>query len=97
MGGAAHTIPTLRLPREISGRPLTRIAKVKRIENAKIDEIECLRIQGQYAGYSMTIWIDKETYLVRRIDSEKKFDNFLTEETTTYKPFIDEEIADSLL
>jgi outer membrane lipoprotein-sorting protein len=44
-----------------------------------------------------TLWIDKSTFLLRRIDEETQFDNFRTESTTTYEPLIDERIADKQL
>ena len=46
---------------------------------------------------NMTLWVDKKTFLVRRIDSQIKFDNFSTQETTTYKPVIDGEVTDKML
>jgi len=34
---------------------------------------------------------------VRQIDEQMKFDNFRTEQTTTYDPTIDKEITDKML
>jgi hypothetical protein len=45
----------------------------------------------------MTLWIDKKTFLVRRIDTQTKFGYFRTEKTTTYDPVIDGEITDKML
>lgn len=45
----------------------------------------------------ITLWIDKKSYLVRRIDEQATFDTFRTQMTTTYEPVIDGEIADKLL
>jgi hypothetical protein len=44
-----------------------------------------------------TLWIDKSSFLLRRIDKETQFDSFRTESTTTYEPLIDERIADKQL
>ena len=95
--GSAHTIPALLMPDEVGGRRLTDIAQLKRVENAMLEKDECFRIQGQFAGNPMTLWVDKKTFLVRRIDSETKFDNFSTQETTTYKPVIDADVSEKML
>jgi len=94
---SAKTVPALLIPDEVGGGRLTGITEAQRIEDAKLDKVECFRIQGQYAGSPMTIWVEKETFLVRRIDSQKKFDDFRTERTTTYEPVINGEISDKML
>lgn len=96
-GSSAHTVPALLMPKEVGGRRLTDITEAKRIEDAKLDEAECFRVEGKLVNSPMTIWIDKKTFLVRRIDSTSKFDDFSTETTTTYDPIIDEEVPDEAL
>jgi outer membrane lipoprotein-sorting protein len=96
-GAAAHTVPALLLPKEVGGRRLTDLTEVKRAEDAKLDKIDCFRIEGKFADSPTTLWIDKKKFLVRRIDSKKKFDKFSTEETTTYDPVINDEIPDKAL
>jgi hypothetical protein len=95
--GSAHTVPALLLPGEVGGRRLTSIADATRIGDAELDEAECFRVTGEYCGSSVTIWIEKKTFLVRRIDSERHFDTFRTEETTLYEPSLDGEISDDIL
>jgi outer membrane lipoprotein-sorting protein len=97
-GGSAHTAPALLLPNEVSGWRLTKLRDPKRIEDARLDKADCFRIQGRDFGDSpTTVWIDKKTFLVRRIDSQKKFDKFRAEETTTYDPVVNEEVPDRAL
>jgi hypothetical protein len=51
-------------------------------------------------GFSFSITgdrIDKKTFLVRRIETQSKFDNFRTEQRTTYDPAIDGAITDKML
>ena len=95
-GGSAHTIPALLLPEEVGGR-LTEITDAKRIDDAKLGKAYCFRMQGTYGASPLTLWIDKKTSLVRRIDTQNKFANFRTEQTTTYDPLIDTEITDKML
>ena len=35
------------------------------------------------------VWIDRETFLLRRIEEQTKFETFGTQSTTTYEPLID--------
>ena len=96
-GVSAHTVPALLMPKEVEGWRLTDMTGVKRLEDAKLDKVDCLRIEGKFADSPTTVWIDQKTFLVRRIDSQNKFADFRTEETTTYDPAIDEEIPDKKL
>ena len=66
-------------------------------EDDSLDAVECFRVAGRYAHNPIEVWIDKKSYQVRRIDERMKFDDFRTEQTTTYDPTIDEKIADKLL
>ena len=96
-GGSAHNIPSLLLPKEVGGRKLTDVADTKRISDAMINETPCYRIRGTYADDPITIWIDQETHLVRRIDTQSEFDDFTTEETTVYDPVIDKAVDPRVL
>lgn len=108
-GGSAHTVPALLLPDEIRGWRLMDMTEARRIEDAKLDEggcevtvssgqgDDCYRIQGQHADSPIILWIEKKTFLVRRIDREHQFEDFRTEMTTTYSPVIDGEITEGML
>jgi hypothetical protein len=71
-GGSAHTVPALLLPKEIPGWRLTDMTEAKRIGDDKYGKSDCFRVEGKTAEYPVTLWIDKETFLVRKIDSPKK-------------------------
>jgi hypothetical protein len=103
LGGAAGVsanaslnIPQLLLPDRMGWRRLA-LTNPKRAADGKLDQVECYRVEGQYGGHPITLWIEKKSYLVRRIDEQAKFDTFRTEQTTTYDPTIDEPIPDQLL
>jgi outer membrane lipoprotein-sorting protein len=95
--GSAHTIPVLLMPKEIGGGRLTGMTDVKRIEDAKFDNVDCFRVEGKNANNPQTLWLDKNTFLVRRIDSQHTFPNFRTEQTTTYSPVLDSEVTEKML
>jgi outer membrane lipoprotein-sorting protein len=87
----------LLLPEEVKGRKLTDLTEGKRIDDAKLGNVDCFRVQGKYTANPITLWIDKTTFLVRRIDTENKFEDFRTEVSTTYNPVIGGAITDKML
>jgi hypothetical protein len=78
-----------------------------------VDGFECFRIRGQsirtprtlgsgensvvLSENSSTIWIDMQSYLVRRVDESNVYDSFSTDTVTTYHPEINVEIPSGLL
>ena len=96
-GGSAHTIPALLLPNEIGGRRITDITEMKRVDDVKLEKTDCFRIEGKFAGNPTTLWIDKVTFLIRRIDERKQFKSFRVNETTIYDPAINCEVTDKML
>ena len=92
-GCSALTVPRLLMPGQITGGSLAYLDEPSRLQDGKLDGIECLRIKGEAVrGSPMTVWLDKTTLLVRRIDTSHQFPTFRTETTTTYSPAIDVEI-----
>ena len=97
--GAAFTVPTLLMPEINLGWRLTDLIAAKRVKDAKSGKWECYRIDGKFIDTTKTmkLWIDKQSFLVRRIDSQKDFSNFILDATTTYEPFVDEDITEKML
>jgi outer membrane lipoprotein-sorting protein len=96
-GGSAHTIPALLLADEVGGCYLTEITEAKRIEDAALGTVTCVRLQGSNADRPVTLWLDAATFLIRRIELRREFDTFFVEETTTYEPVINGEISQAML
>jgi outer membrane lipoprotein-sorting protein len=96
-GGSAHTVPALLLPSDVTGWRVTELGEATRIDDARIDEVDCFRIAGSSAGSPHILWIDQKTYLVRRIEEGNRFDEFRTEETTDYDSVLDGEVPDESL
>jgi len=95
--GSSRNVPALLILEEVGGLQPTDFTNTKRIEDAMLDKVDCFRIQGQSVSSPMTICIDKKTFLIRRIDSQRKFDDFRTKQTTTYEPVINGEISAEML
>ena len=96
-GGSAHSVPALLLPNEVGGRRLTDMTAAKRLEDAELDMVDCYRIEGKLGDSRRTLWIDKKTFLLRRIDTQAEFRDFRTVRTTTYDPVIDEGCPEEML
>lgn len=95
--GSAHTIPALLMPQEVGGRLLTEVENARRGEDRMCGDHQCFTIEGKYADDPIIIWIDKESYLVRRIDETSTYDDFTADHTTTYDPVVNDEISPTLL
>ncbi len=91
-GGSAHAIPVLLMPDRIGGRNLTDMTELEFLDDATFDSADCCRIRGMYAEHPKTVWIDKATGLIRRIDLEMPFDGYRVETTTTFDPVVNSEI-----
>ena len=91
--GVAHTIPALLMPDQVSGWRLTELGSVGRLEDEKLGPVTCSRIRGVVAGgLPVIVWLDSETYLIRRID-EQLPERFGATTTTLYEPSINGAVA----
>lgn len=69
-GGAAHTVPVLLLPDIVGGWRLTEMENLLRLRDGVIDGREYLRVRGENRrGRTIFVWIDPQTYLIRRIQT----------------------------
>ncbi|MDQ1257119.1 MAG: hypothetical protein QG656_1721, partial [Candidatus Hydrogenedentes bacterium] len=98
-GGAAGSIPALLFPDEAGPGYLTEMSEETRIDDGEQDGVACYRIRGQtMRPWAPTVWIDQETFLVRRIDTHGEFRDTLREEAvTTFKPVLNAEVPEERL
>jgi len=94
--GSSLTIPALLLREKIRAKRLTDLENPKLLEEAKIGGVFCFRVSGKLVNSDTTIWIEKSSFLVRKIEKANKFDAFRTESTTTYDSVINEKIAEEV-
>jgi len=88
-GGSAHTIPTMLLPDQIGGRSLASLTNLTRLPDEAVDDTPCFKLRGRFADQPTTLWLEKETYLIRRIIGDSK----LARTTTVYRPEVNKEIS----
>jgi outer membrane lipoprotein-sorting protein len=99
-GGTSSTIAGLLMPDQTSGGKLQLIKFSMGFtlgEEGQLGAHACYRVIGAWGKFPMTVWIDKQSHLVRRIDTQMQPNNVRIEETTTYDPVVDADIADDLL
>jgi hypothetical protein len=96
-GGSAHTVPSLLLPGVVSGRSLRELTDITRLEDAACGTATCAQVEGLYGKQTRTLWIELDTFLLRRIDEATTFPSFRTERTTTYSPTVNEVIPPEIL
>src|SRR5262249_37489466 len=91
---SAHTIPALLLPDQVGGRRLTDATGVERVKDGVQTSLPCFRLRGSYAGDPMMLWIDRQTFLVRKIEVWTDHGGFQTDRVTIYDPAMDAEVPD---
>ncbi len=105
-GGSSVRVPGLLLPGSIGEGPP--IIAAERIQDSSDRGVPCFRIRGksQRTPYtltmgaqtltvqdeSITLWIDRATLLLRKVEDKKTLSTYNSESITTYIPEIDIEI-----
>ena len=89
-GGSAHTIPMLLLPDRLTGAKLSAMIDLTRLPDESLDGTPCFKLQGKYGfgNQPTTLWLEKATYLVRRIAQ----DTGLAKNATVYQPEVNKDI-----
>jgi outer membrane lipoprotein-sorting protein len=110
-GGSSVRVPGLLLPQAMAEGPL--LVAPERIDDGVDRGVACLRIKGksQKTPYtlamgaqlltvedeSITLWIARDSFLLRKVEEEQTFDTYHSESTTTYSPEMNVEIPASQL
>jgi formylglycine-generating enzyme required for sulfatase activity len=85
------------MPKQLDGWVDLNLIDPIQIEDGKLQNVECFRLQYNFRDEQITLWIDKQSHLVRRIDEWLKSDDVRIERTTTCDPTIDGKITDEML
>jgi hypothetical protein len=109
--GPARPVLGLLFPNEINAPKLTEIEHPKIIsKRALVGKRKCFEICGDLGGNSVTLWIDKSSYLVRKVETSHEFEHKLDHHaghvdssdktvfktTVIYKPILNHRISDSV-
>lgn len=94
-------IPGLIFPGTKLGGDIVRLSSPVRLEDEQIDSFDCFQVQGfrwPNSGEPTLVWIDKESYLIRKVYEEGKIKGGATKTTWHYEPAINvPAAADDLL
>ena len=82
----------LLLPDQVGGRKLSELASAKRLADDTIDGVECVVVEGRLLNAATTVWVDKATGLVHRVDRHFRSETFTSDESITYAPKVDAEV-----
>ncbi|MCX5770618.1 MAG: hypothetical protein NTZ09_10145 [Candidatus Hydrogenedentes bacterium] len=98
--GTAFNVPTMLFPEEVGGWSFTSREGWTALPDAEENGRPCCRVtRKEEKGDYETIWIDKSTFLLMRIDERRTIDGkrgtFVTEQTTLYRPEINVDIPDA--
>lgn len=107
-GDTSIRVPGLLMPREV-GRG-SRLIAPERLPDAEAQGATCWRIsgKGRPTPYSLSIggravtvqdetvtfWIDRERFLLLKVEEKRSFDTYRSVRTTTYSPQLNVEIPD---
>jgi outer membrane lipoprotein-sorting protein len=76
---------------------LTHMTEKARLEDSLIDGVDCYCIKGEWSETPTTVWIDKKTFLLRKIQWKDNSLGMTMESTTTWKPSINQAISNEVL
>lgn len=80
-------IPSLLMP-GLAPATYARLAAPSLDGTETVDGHACWRITGKRRGDSMTVWIDRETHVVRRADTRHHFDGFEAAQSIVFEPIL---------
>ena len=97
---ASGMIPGLIFPGTKLGGDIVMLSSAERLEDAQIDGFGCFQVQGfrwPNTGRPTTVWIDKESFLIRQVYEEQELKDVTTKTTWLYKPAINVPVAEEAL
>lgn len=96
-GGSARAVPSMLRPDQSRFRNPVLFYSPKRADDELIDGINCFRLEDPSPYRNLTMWIDKDEFLLRKMFVEKDLDDSIGETTTTYSPILNGVVEDELL
>jgi outer membrane lipoprotein-sorting protein len=94
---SVYTVPALLLTDQKIGYRLSDLTVPRRLDDAKLGDVDCHRVEGRYSNVATTVWLDKASFLVRRVDRRFQSETFSSDETTTYNPVVNAEVPPARL
>jgi hypothetical protein len=93
-GGSASLIPSLLMPDTVPWGPVSRLEELQRVEDQDLDGHPCRRVKGKLEQSTYTLWIDRESMILRRVDIQTPLKDFIAETEITLEPKVNEPVAE---
>ena len=92
---SSYTVPSMLFSGKMDDmKTPTDLTEMVLLPDVSINGLPCYQISGKLgSGNVVSLWIDKSSLLLRRIDEAHSFSGFRTEETTTYEPEVNGTVA----
>ena len=93
-------IPGLIFPGSKLGGDIVRLTDAVRLEDEEVDGLDCFQVQGfrwPNTGQPTTVWIDKESFLIRRVYEEQELKDVATKTTWSYEPAVNVPVEEDAL
>ena len=97
---ASGMIPGLIIPGTKLGGDIVQLTDAVRLGDVQIDGFDCFQVQGfrwPNTGQPTKVWIDKDSFLIRRVYEEQEIQDVHTKTTWFYQPAINVPVDEDAL
>jgi outer membrane lipoprotein-sorting protein len=84
--GTSVLVPHLLAPGALPGPPITNLLHPAVTGGEPIAGVECVKIEGRQEEVLVTIWVDRQSFLIRQLTGTRLIESGTTETTITYQP-----------
>lgn len=96
-GSSSSTIASMLIPDVVGTGGFLRMRSPAIDGSEAIDGHSCWRIKGEMRKDPATVWIDRDSHLLRRFQTSHHFADFDSVSTMTFEPVLNEAVADARL
>jgi hypothetical protein len=84
--GTSVLVPRLLAPGALPGLAVTQLLHPVVTGAEPIGGVECVKVEGRQDDVLVTIWVDRQSFLIRQLSGSRPIDNGTTQTTITYQP-----------
>jgi hypothetical protein len=84
--GTSVLVARLLAPDSLPGPAVTNLLHPVVTGGEPIAGVECVKIEGRQGDVLVTIWVDRQTFLIRQLAGSRPLENGTTQTTITYQP-----------
>ena len=84
--GTSVLIPHLLAPGALPGAAITELLHPVVTGGEPVAGVECVKIEGRQGDVLVTIWVDRNSFLIRQLAGTRQIEDGSTQTTITYQP-----------